>query len=252
MSDVIDRTLTPRRRPVAGGYARGEETRARIVLAAAKVFGNEGYERASTRRISEEAGVKPPALQYYFDSKEGLHRACAEWLLERANPLLAVMDDVAHRLEAGRIDAPVDALCDLLCTLVDIPSKSEPLQARFMARLQAEGAGPALPLVRARLSEPFKMLAARLTAAALDRSPDDLDVRIRTTLLISQGAMLHSHRESTLEFLGWSNFEGERGDRVKAALRTQTRAIVSAPLPRPPDMVEACVEPLSDRSRHGI
>src|SRR5581483_930159 len=79
----------PKRRPLSGGYARGAEQRARIIQAALRVFGEEGYERASTRMIAREAGIQPPALQYYFDSKEGLHRACAEFLVEIATPLFS-------------------------------------------------------------------------------------------------------------------------------------------------------------------
>ena len=84
----MSETSSVRRRPDRGGYARGEETRARIIEAAVRVFGNEGYERASTRQIAAEAGVNPPALQYYFDSKEGLHRACAEFIVARMREAL--------------------------------------------------------------------------------------------------------------------------------------------------------------------
>src|SRR5271165_5925578 len=72
-----------RRRPTSGGYARGEETRARITAVALRLFGDRGFDGVSTREIAEEAGVNPPALQYYFDSKEGLYCACAEYVASR-------------------------------------------------------------------------------------------------------------------------------------------------------------------------
>ena len=50
----------------AVGYVKGQETRLRIILAAIDLFGEEGYERASTRKIAIAAGVNLPALQYYF------------------------------------------------------------------------------------------------------------------------------------------------------------------------------------------
>jgi AcrR family transcriptional regulator len=59
------------------GYAKGQETRLRIILSAIDLFGEEGYERASTRRIAVAAGVNLPALQYYFSGKMGLYLACA-------------------------------------------------------------------------------------------------------------------------------------------------------------------------------
>ena len=60
-----------RRHPAAGGYARGDETRSRIIAAALDVFGTHGFGGASTRMLAESAGVTLPALQYYFASKEG-------------------------------------------------------------------------------------------------------------------------------------------------------------------------------------
>ncbi len=60
------------RRPSAGGYARGDETRLRIIEAAIESFGEHGFEAASTRDIAARAGVNAPALQYYFENKEGV------------------------------------------------------------------------------------------------------------------------------------------------------------------------------------
>src|SRR6185312_1309491 len=68
------------RRPPAGGYARGDETRERIIDAAVKLFGERGFAAASTRDIATAAGVNAPALQYYFENKEGLYQACAEFI----------------------------------------------------------------------------------------------------------------------------------------------------------------------------
>jgi AcrR family transcriptional regulator len=58
------------RHAVGGGYARGEETRERIVDAALTMFGERGFEGASTRDIATVGGVKASALPYYFDNKE--------------------------------------------------------------------------------------------------------------------------------------------------------------------------------------
>ena len=75
----------PRRAP-AGGYARGDETRQRIIDAAIRLFGEHGFAGASTRDIAAAAGVNPPALQYYFESKEGVYNACAQFILLSSRP----------------------------------------------------------------------------------------------------------------------------------------------------------------------
>src|ERR1700754_2298391 len=88
------------RRPAAGGYARGDETRLRIIEAAIELFGERGFESASTREIAARAGVNAPALQYYFENKEGVYRACAEHLADEAwttfGPVIEHAEDVVR------------------------------------------------------------------------------------------------------------------------------------------------------------
>ena len=84
------------RHAIEGGYARGEETRARIVTAALRMFGERGFDGASTRDIATSAGVNAPALQYYFDNKEGVYLACAEHIVKC---VWDCMSDVVSRAE---------------------------------------------------------------------------------------------------------------------------------------------------------
>jgi AcrR family transcriptional regulator len=61
-----------------GGYQKGEETRQRVLDAALKAFGEASFLAVTTRQIAEASDVSLPTLQYYFGSKEGLYRACAD------------------------------------------------------------------------------------------------------------------------------------------------------------------------------
>jgi AcrR family transcriptional regulator len=97
-------TVVKHRHSVTGGYTRGEETRARIVAAAMRLFGEKGYEGASTRDIAAAAGVNAPALQYYFDNKEGVLRACIEFIADRAWESLSEPVVEAERLIAEEAD----------------------------------------------------------------------------------------------------------------------------------------------------
>src|ERR1700754_3674601 len=99
------------RRSPDGGYARGDETRHRIFDAAVELFGEYGFDGASTRDIAARAGVNAPALQYYFENKEGVYRACVEALadeawktfgpaIEHAQQVLEEEADVAELVDA--------------------------------------------------------------------------------------------------------------------------------------------------------
>ena len=55
-----------------------DDTRQRILLAAARVFGEKGYARATTRALAEAAGVNEVTLFRHFGSKQGLLSAIVE------------------------------------------------------------------------------------------------------------------------------------------------------------------------------
>lgn len=56
--------LTPRR--------KSDLTRERLILAAAKVVGRVGYDKASSSRIAEEAGIAAGGLYYHFENRQAL------------------------------------------------------------------------------------------------------------------------------------------------------------------------------------
>jgi AcrR family transcriptional regulator len=62
------------------GRPRGstsDATRARILSAARACFGSQGFAVTTNRDIAERAGVTPPAIYQYFDSKLALYTAAA-------------------------------------------------------------------------------------------------------------------------------------------------------------------------------
>ncbi|HZF78593.1 MAG TPA: CerR family C-terminal domain-containing protein [Rubrivivax sp.] len=52
-----------------------EDTRDRLLLAALRLFANQGYAQTSTRELAEAASVNVAAISYYFGDKAGLYRA---------------------------------------------------------------------------------------------------------------------------------------------------------------------------------
>lgn len=55
--------------------ADGEQSRERLLLAAMKLFGEQGFARTSTREIALAAGANVSAISYYFGDKAGLYKA---------------------------------------------------------------------------------------------------------------------------------------------------------------------------------
>src|ERR1700722_19164115 len=117
------RTTTSKRSLANGGYRKGEETQQRILDVALKAFGEASFLAVTTRQIAEAADVSLPTLQYYFESKEGLYRACAETIVDRYRRHANVAAEDARRAlqegcsaetARGHLKAVIGALAGLL------------------------------------------------------------------------------------------------------------------------------------------
>jgi AcrR family transcriptional regulator len=226
-------TRIKRRHPEDGGYARGEETRARIVATALRVFGEAGFNLASTRQIAADAGVNPPALQYYFGGKEGLHRACAQHIIDR---MLSIVSPALAQARQVRRAAPrsvaIDALCALLDAMADgLVAAGSESWSRFITRGKADGAGPAMGMLRENIGLPVMQAVAHLIGIVTEREPKDEIVRIKAAAILGQVSTFHTNRESTLEALKWPDFDARRLQMIKSVIREHTRAILGAPAP---------------------
>jgi AcrR family transcriptional regulator len=215
-----------RRRPEQGGYACGEETRARIIATALRVFGEHGYDQASTRQIAAEAGVNPPALQYYFDGKEGLHRACAEYLIEVATASLSPALNRAKQAALARDKAEAaDALCGLLDALTDtLVAVGSEGWSRFIVRGKADGAGPALGILRERIGAPLIELMCQLVCIVTGQPPEGDSIRVRVLTLLGQVNWFHANRDNALLIMGWREFDQDKVALIKSVVREHTRA----------------------------
>jgi TetR/AcrR family transcriptional regulator len=76
---AVARRTPPRAKPAERRpQQRSVDTRERLVDAALAVFGDVGFEGASTREIVRRAGVALAALPYHFTTKDALWRAAAD------------------------------------------------------------------------------------------------------------------------------------------------------------------------------
>jgi TetR/AcrR family transcriptional regulator, regulator of cefoperazone and chloramphenicol sensitivity len=221
--------VNPRRRPKKGGYARGDETRAQIIATALKIFGEQGYDQASTRDIATQAGVNPPALQYYFDGKAGLHRACAQFIIDRASVALTpALEQANLSIKSGRVAGTTAAMEGLIDALTDnLAEPGSESWSRFIHRGKGDGAGPGIEMIRDKLSIPILDAVASLLATATGRAVDD-EIRLRTLLILSQVQAVHLSRENLVRTMRWRKFEVDSIPLIKKLIRENTRAAVEA------------------------
>ncbi|HVB88802.1 MAG TPA: CerR family C-terminal domain-containing protein [Beijerinckiaceae bacterium] len=220
-----------RRRPVATGYARGDETKRRIVETALDVFGASGFDSASTRTIAKRAGVNLPALQYYFGGKEGLYLACAHHIADVVGERLNLL---AERIEAALAE-PAPSKADLLALLrslidasaerlVGVPDSEN--WVLFMVREQAHPTA-AFDIVYERILKRLVQVCARLLGLILEEPADATATLVRAIAIVSQFLFFVRAREAALRLLGWPDFEGDRLAQIKQILWTQTEAALT-------------------------
>lgn len=97
-------TTGTRRRKPAGDETGAGDTRAALLAAGRRAFAASGFEAASVRAITAEAGATLGAITYHFGSKEGLYEAvvasCVEPLVERVTQTAALPVPPLERAEA--------------------------------------------------------------------------------------------------------------------------------------------------------
>jgi TetR/AcrR family transcriptional regulator, regulator of cefoperazone and chloramphenicol sensitivity len=213
------------------GYPRGEQTRLRIIRSALKLFGERGFDGASTRAIAARAGVNTPALQYYFDSKEGLYTACVEHIAERVSEHLSgpVMD--AERALASQCgdDELIEAFCVIQSCLAELLFTSQDADAwrLFTVRQQAGlGENAGFRTLYERVSKRMLDVMASIVGHLLDRPADDEETLIRALALNSELMVIQVTRQTALARLKSKKVDAPRLDLLKRIIREHTSTLL--------------------------
>jgi AcrR family transcriptional regulator len=111
-------TMLPRRRP---RQARAQATVDAIIQATARVLVEDGYDRASTNRIAQAAGVSIGSLYQYFPSKEALVAALVETHVDRMMEAVTRILDTDH--EPSDLHASADTLVRALISAYRVDPK---------------------------------------------------------------------------------------------------------------------------------
>jgi len=227
----MNATRRPRRSP-DGGYARGDETRRRIIDAAIGLFGQHGFEGASTRDIAARAGVNAPALQYYFENKEGVYRACAETLADEA--WQALEPAVSRARDALRRGAGTRELIDVFIGIQEAVADrmftkrhARADQSLFFAREQSGGEpGIGTKVLMERVRMPLKQVSTQLLERISGIAADNPVTLVRMLSLHGQLLYFHVAHNFTMAMLGWEHLDDDKAAFLKANMRAQSRALL--------------------------
>jgi AcrR family transcriptional regulator len=221
------------KRPSEGGQERGEETRVRIIQAALDVFGERGFDGASTREIAARAGVNAPALQYYFDNKAGVYAACGAYIAAYVHDPIAPALEAARTALAGQPGraALIDTYCALQAAVAGLllDSPAPPRWSQFMSREQSgleQKQTAAFDAIYTCVIAPLHAAQEALLGRIMRRGASAEEVRIRMLMLNGQLAAFHAQRRAALRTLGWDAPDAAQRAELKRLLDDQTRALL--------------------------
>jgi TetR/AcrR family transcriptional repressor of nem operon len=125
---------------------KGEQTRKKIVAAAAPIFNQRGYDGSSLNDLMEATGLKKGGIYRHFSSKEELAAEAFDYTWEAArNARLLHVDEKANGIEklkqlvANFVDyrSPVAGGCPVLNTAIDADDGNPVLRARVTKALRS-------------------------------------------------------------------------------------------------------------------
>ena len=210
---------------------RGEDTRIRLIEAALRIFGQYGFEGASTRMLADAAGANLAAIPYHFDSKEGLYRAAAEFVVGNCRKQIGpTIENVEAALEGKKL-ARADAIAflhELMERFSGIVLGSEFADsfASFIMREQLQP-GAAFEILYQGMMRRLTEAIAGLLAIALGKRSDDAKILIRAQTLLGQALVFRTSRASVLRQLGWREFSKDQIKLIQSIVAENTDRILA-------------------------
>jgi AcrR family transcriptional regulator len=214
---------------------RGSATREALVLAAIDSFGRDGFNAASTRAISEAAGVNQALIGYHFGGKPGLYLAAlkhiADSVVARIGPLVA---SIEAELDAPPGDAggAADRAIALLHGFTDafagmLTSDESKVWARLILREQQDPS-EGFELLYAGVMRRILGITTRLVACARGIDASEDQCRLAALMIVGQVLVFRSGREAVLRQMGWERIADSELEAIKAELRRNVAAILQA------------------------
>jgi TetR/AcrR family transcriptional regulator, regulator of cefoperazone and chloramphenicol sensitivity len=209
----------------------GEATRQRLISAALAVFGEFGFDGASTRMLADKADTNLAAIPYHFRSKEGLYLAAAQYIVDRMAELTApLLNEIEQSLRNAPL--PRDKALALLHRYTDalvailVGSEEAGSWAAFIMREQLQP-GAAFDVLYEGMMRGVGDAGTALLASIFQRSRNDSVVNLRVVAILGQILVFRTCRQTALRRLGWKEFSAERLKQIQSMIRENVDLIVT-------------------------
>jgi AcrR family transcriptional regulator len=208
--------------------ARGEKARQKLVMAGLELFGELGFNAASTRDIAEKAGQNIAAINYYFGNKAGLYKAVVQECFHHKSRETAEAIQAANAVLENPKAAPeqyLDAIDDWLRASVMMLARGDRQSKSFMKLMFREQFWPTRAFREFFLnaSDPRMDPFARLIAAYLQRDIDDVKTFLTVHALAGPFIGFFVAPEAVRLKAGWKKIDIEQAEQIADILSMQIR-----------------------------
>ena len=220
---------------MATSAARGDATREALVASAIEVFGRDGFGAASTRAISQAAGVNQALIGYHFGGKPGLYTAVlrhiAESVRARLGPLLdAVEMELAPEQEGSDPGQEARQALDLLHQLTDalvqlLTSNESAPWARLILSEQQEPSDGFDILYDGFMNRVFT-ITARLVRRVRKGKLDERQAKLTAATILGQALVFRAARTAVMREMEWDELKPAEVENIKAMLRRNVAAML--------------------------
>jgi AcrR family transcriptional regulator len=220
---MMDPSLASRPMP----QAQAELTRTALLHAALRLFGRQGFDGTSTRQIAALANANIGSIAYHFGGKEGLHAACADFIVEtiqrNAGPALA---DAAAATDPETAEAGLAASVERMVTFfVASPEAGE--IAQFVMR-ELSQPSEALDRIYRGVLEPVHVQLCRNWAAATGEEAESERTKITLFTLVGQVVYFRIAREAVMRRMGWSEIGPAQASAIAEVAMDNLAAVLAA------------------------
>ncbi|MEE8272690.1 MAG: CerR family C-terminal domain-containing protein [Alphaproteobacteria bacterium] len=193
---------------------RGDDTRAQLIDAGLRLFGQMGYQAVATRALAQAAGVNLAAIAYHFGGKSGLYEAVTGLVVaEIRDEILPAVTTLSDAMGAAGADrAALAGVAErFIRTQVAafLGNARRPLHVAFVLR-EYTAPTASFPVLYDGVVEPMHKAVSALAGAAHGLASDDPRSILTAHVLIGQIVAFAIARAPLLRRMGWQDYTPER------------------------------------------
>jgi AcrR family transcriptional regulator len=199
------------------------DTRERLIQAGIEIFAEHGFDAATTRMLTDSAGVNLSAIPYYFKSKEGLYREVIDRIaVNLAKQMTPVLERIDETCSSGEM-TPARAITlikELIADMVEVICEA-PYAAWYNQIILREQMNPsgAYDIIYNKLMKRMLDSLVKLVSVSTGESK-----KRKTTLqafsLFGQVLIFRTARESIVRYLGLDGYNAAELEELREIITT--------------------------------